>query len=109
MATAWTIRLLIADAHALFRGALSAVFQPRAGIQDIEVVAEASSGREAIARAVELHPHVVLLDLRMPDGNGLEATRAIRKECPDTQIVILSAYGNPEFLRQFLPPVPWGI
>jgi len=93
------IRLLIADDHAVFRGALSTVFQRRAGTQDIEIVGEASTGREAIACALELHPHVVLLDIRMPDGNGLEAARAIRKECPDTQIVILSAYGNQEFLQ----------
>lgn len=97
-----TIRLLIADAHVLLRRALLQLLQLDRTIQDIEVVAEASSGREAIARAVELRPDVALLDLRMPDGNGLEATRAIRKECPDTQVVILSAIGNPDLLRLVL-------
>jgi len=93
------IRLLIADDHVLSRQALSQLLQLDPSAQDIEVVGEASSGREAIARAVELHPHVVLLDIRMRDGNGLEATRAIRKESPDTQVVILSAVGHPESLQ----------
>ena len=97
-----SIRLLVADDHILFRRAISQVLLRAPGAQNIELVGEAATGREAIARALELRPNVALLDLNMPDGDGLEAARAIRTECPDTKVVILSALGSPDLLQKAL-------
>jgi len=65
------IRLLIADDHVLFRRAISLLLQHDPGARDIEIVGEASTGREALTLALDRHPHVALLDFNMPDGNGL--------------------------------------
>ncbi len=97
-----SIRLLVADDHVLFRRAISQVLERAPGARDIELVGEAGTGREAIARALELRPDVALLDLNMPDGDGLEAARAIRTECPDTRVVILSALGSQDLLQKAL-------
>jgi two-component system NarL family response regulator len=81
------IRVLIADDQALFRRGLYVVL----GTEDhIEVVAEAENGAEAIARAEDLVPDVVLMDVRMPRVNGIEAARQIRELCPSTKILMLT-------------------
>jgi two-component system NarL family response regulator len=81
------IRVLIADDQALFRRGLYVVL----GTEDhIEVVAEAENGAEAIARAEDLVPDVVLMDVRMPRVNGIEAARQIRDLCPSTKILMLT-------------------
>jgi two-component system NarL family response regulator len=81
------IRVLIADDQALFRRGLYVVL----GTEDhIEVVAEAENGEEAIQKAQELAPDVVLMDVRMPRVNGIEAARAIRSEVPTTKILMLT-------------------
>ncbi|MEM9778215.1 MAG: response regulator transcription factor, partial [Chloroflexota bacterium] len=64
------IRLLVVDDHTLFRDGLSAIFQ---NIDDIEVVGEAGNGEEAVAKAAELAPSVILMDINMPDISGIEA------------------------------------
>jgi len=69
-----TIRILIADDHAMFREGLRALF---AALSDIEVVGEAANGASAVAQATTLQPDVVLMDINMPDLNGIEATRQI--------------------------------
>jgi len=94
------VRTLIADDHTLFRQGLHALLQHVRWARHIEVVGEAASGREAVARSLELHPDVVLMELKMRDGDGLEATQAIRQECPETQVLILTSYGSPELLRR---------
>ncbi len=81
------VRVLLADDHALFRRGLASLL---AGRDDIEVVGEASSGQEAIDRARELMHDVILMDVRMPGLNGLEATRRIKEEMPYVRIVILT-------------------
>jgi DNA-binding NarL/FixJ family response regulator len=81
------IRVLIADDQALFRRGLYVVL----GTEDhIEVVAEAENGAEAIAKAEDLVPDVVLMDVRMPRVNGIEAARQIRDLCPSTKILMLT-------------------
>lgn len=89
------IRVLLADDHALFRRGLASLL---AGRDDIEVVGEASDGEEAIARARELMPDVILMDVRMPGLGGLEATRRIKEEMPYVRIVILTVSEDEEDL-----------
>jgi len=81
------IRVVISDDHGLFRRGLRMVLE---GEEDIEVVAEAADGREAVARVEELAPDVVLMDLRMPRMGGIEATRLIRQLFPTTRIIVLT-------------------
>ncbi len=81
------VRVLIADDQPLFRRGLWVVL----GTDDrIEVVAEAENGEEAIARAVELVPDVILMDVRMPRVNGIEAARVISQQVPTTKIIMLT-------------------
>ena len=87
------IRVLIADDHASFRSGLRALLET-AG--DLQVVAEASSGPEAVALAADLQPDVVLMDVRMPGGDGIDATRRIVDAGPHVAIVILTMDGSDE-------------
>ena len=81
------IRVLIADDHALFRRGLIMVLEAE---PDIEVVAEAQDGTEVIGKAEEFVPDVLLMDVRMPKLNGIEAARAIRESVPSAKIVMLT-------------------
>ncbi len=81
------MRILIADDHALFRDALRSLLSAR----DFEVVGEASNGQEAIDLAWELKPEVVLMDLAMPEVDGLEATKRLAAELPEVKVVVLTA------------------
>lgn len=83
------IRVLIADDHAPFREGLRALLRSEA---DIESVCEAATGREAIERVADLQPDVVLMDLHMPDGNGIEATHAILASSPHVSILVLTMF-----------------
>ena len=88
-----TIRVLIADDHAMMRDGLKALLSASS---DISVVAEVSNGRDAVRRAEELKPDVVVMDIAMPELNGVEATRMLRDKCPDTRVVILSMHSTSE-------------
>ena len=81
------IRVVISDDHDLFRRGLKMVLEAE---EDIEVVAEAADGQEAVARVEELAPDVVLMDVRMPRMGGIEATRLIRQLFPTTRIIVLT-------------------
>ena len=81
------MRLLIADDHALFRDSLRSLLTARG----VEVVGEAANGREAVALAKQLNPDVVLMDLAMPEVDGLAATRLISAELPAVKVVVLTA------------------
>jgi DNA-binding NarL/FixJ family response regulator len=81
------VRVLIADDHALFRDGLRSMLEARG----VEVIGEASNGREAVEQALRLGPNVVLMDLHMPELDGLAATRLISAERPAVSVVILTA------------------
>jgi DNA-binding NarL/FixJ family response regulator len=89
------IRVLVADDHALFRRALAAVFADEA---DVELVGEASDGEEAIRKASELAPDVILMDVRMPKVLGIDAARQIKADQPATKIVMLTVSDDEEDL-----------
>lgn len=83
-----TTRVLIADDHPMFRDGLAAMLD---GQPDMTVVATVGTGREAIAEAEALQPDVAVLDLRMPDGDGIAAAAAIRASSPATRILVLTS------------------
>jgi NarL family two-component system response regulator YdfI len=93
------IRVLIADDHLVVREGLSAILEV-AG--DIEPIGEAADGAEAVRLAGELSPDVVLMDLRMPNLDGIEAIRQIRARYPAIEIVILTTYDDDEYIVQGL-------
>lgn len=88
-----SLRVLIADDHPLFRKGMRALLE---SLEDIEVVGEASSGEEAAAMAVAQQPDLVLMDLQMPEGNGLAATREISKASPHVRILVVTLFEDDE-------------
>lgn len=81
------LRILVADDHPLFRDGVRALLS---SVPDLEVVAEAAAGEEAVERALELQPDVVLMDLHMPELNGIEATRRIVRASPHVGVLVLT-------------------
>lgn len=88
------LRVLIVDDHALFRSGLSSLLTAN----NIEVVGEASDGLEAVKRARELRPDIVLMDVKMAGFNGIQATRTIKAEMPQIKIVMVTAFDDDEDL-----------
>ena len=93
------IRILLADDHAIFREGIKSLLTKH---ENIEIVGEATNGREAIDRTAQLRPDVVVLDISMPLMDGLEATRQIRKESPDTKVIVLTMHEDEEYFFQLL-------
>lgn len=93
------IRILVADDHDVVRQGLTSLLGRR---PDWQVCAEASNGREAVKLTERFRPNVAILDLSMPELNGLEATRQIRKVSPETEILVFSMYENEQFVRELL-------
>jgi len=94
-----TTRILIADDHPLFRKGVREVLESQPGY---EVVGEAATGREALLKTRRLKPHVVVLDISMPELNGLEATREILKAVPETEVLILTLHESENLVHQVL-------
>jgi DNA-binding NarL/FixJ family response regulator len=89
-------RILIADDHVSIRTALRELLDLVTGI---EVVGEATTGREAVELAEELNPDIIIMDVRMPGLDGIEATRVIKQRHPQIRVVAHSAYVNPDLSR----------
>lgn len=92
------IRVLIADDHKLFRQGLISLMKTRSDL--VEVIGEAETGSEAIRLAVELKPDIVLMDIFMPDGDGLQAARILRETAPQVAIVMLTSSEQDEHLNE---------
>ena len=92
-ATSRPLRLLVVDDHEVVRQGLVSLLERREGFQ---VVAQAASVAEAIEAAHKYHPDLIVMDVRLPDGSGIEATREIRSEMPETRVVILTSYPDEE-------------
>jgi DNA-binding NarL/FixJ family response regulator len=92
-------RILIADDHAVVRRGVRAILESQPGW---EIVGEATTGREAVEQVKKLRPDVVVLDIGMPDLNGLEATRRIMKEASGTEVLVLTMHNSGELTREIL-------
>ena len=90
------IRVLVVDDHALHRDGIRQILgqQP-----DIQVAGEAESAERALVLVNQLHPSVVLMDIRLPGMNGIDATRRIRRDHPGTRVLVVSAYDDEEYIR----------
>jgi DNA-binding NarL/FixJ family response regulator len=93
------LRIFIADDHQLVRDGVRALLQSRAGW---EICSEASTGREAVAKAIELKPDIVILDISMPDLNGVDAARRIRMASKNTEVLILSMHYSDQLIREIV-------
>jgi len=93
------IRVLVVDDHAMFREGIRSLLE---GYEDVEIVGEATEGSEAIEKVHQLAPQVVLMDIAMPVMGGLEATRRIQKESPNTRVLVLTQYEDSEYILSLL-------
>jgi DNA-binding NarL/FixJ family response regulator len=84
-----TLRILVAEDHPLFRKGMISLLS---SVPEFEVVGEAATGEEAIARAADLRPDVVLMDLQMPEVNGIEATRRVLQESPSVRVLVVTLF-----------------
>src|ERR1051326_323511 len=91
------ITVLLAEDHQIVREGFRSLHKHES---DIEVIGEAETGRQAVELTRKLRPAVVVMDIAMPLLNGLEATRQIRKECPDVRVLILSAHSDDAYVEQ---------
>jgi len=93
-----TVTVLLADDHAVVRDGLRALLETG----DLQVIAVAGNGREAVAEALRLKPDIVIMDIAMPELDGVEATRRIVEKCPETRVLILSMYLSAEHIYRAL-------
>ena len=92
-----SIRVLLADDHELVLAGIRSLLQE---IEGIQIIAEAHNGREAVALSVEHRPELVVMDISMPELNGIEATIQIKAQSPTTQVLILSMHTTEDFVRR---------
>jgi two-component system, NarL family, response regulator NreC len=93
------LRIVLADDHAMVRKGFRLILNQEA---DLEVIAEAGNGPEAVRLAIELRPDLVIMDIAMPEMTGVEATRRIRESCPDCRVLILSMHKDSVYVRESL-------
>src|SRR5256885_17243433 len=93
------LKILIADDHALLRDGLKALVNEQ---PDMEVVGEAENGRTALEQAKKVQPDIVLMDISMPDVNGAQATRQLKRICPTVKVLALTAHEDNSYLRHML-------
>jgi len=94
-----TTRLLLVDDHAVVRSGLRMLLENE---RDVEIIGEASSARQAIEVAAQLKPHVILMDIGLPDLSGIDATREIKKLLPEVAIVALTIHEDEEYFFKML-------
>jgi DNA-binding NarL/FixJ family response regulator len=94
-----SVRILVVDDQLLYAEAISVLLKMQAGI---EVVGIAADGQEAIAKATELRPDLVLMDIEMPRLDGISATRWIRRRLPETRVVVMTALPGDEYMPRAL-------
>ena len=94
-----SVRILIVDDHGPWRLAISSFLQQQ---KDLEVICEASDGLEAVEKSAALQPDVVLLDISLPNLNGFEAARQIRKVSPGSRILFLTSHDSPDLVQEAL-------
>ena len=94
-----SIKILLADDHGIIRQGLRSLLEKES---DLEVIAEAEDGREAFGLARELRPDIVIMDITMPNLNGIEATHKITGELPETKVIALSIHSNRRFVADML-------
>src|SRR5438445_7356496 len=93
------IHILLADDHTILRAGLKMMLNAQ---PDMEVVGEAHDGRQAVHEAQRLQPDIVLMDITMPDMNGIEATKHIKKALPDVRILVLTMHEHDDYVFQAL-------
>jgi DNA-binding NarL/FixJ family response regulator len=93
------LRILLADDHETVREGLKVILN---GQPDMEVVGQAANGREAVSRAVELDPDMIIMDVSMPGANGLEATQAVKACCPRTRVITLTRHRDEGYIHELL-------
>ena len=93
------IKILIADNHGILREGIQALIEKHS---DIEVIGQAENGLKVVEMACELHPDVVLMDVTMPELNGIEATRQISGKLPDVKVLALSIHARREFVQDMI-------
>lgn len=91
-----SIKVLVADDHEVVRSGLASLLKDT----DIKIVAEAADGNQAVEQTLKHHPDVVLMDIRMPEADGLTALEQIRGKSPATRVVMLSTYDNPTYIAR---------
>jgi NarL family two-component system response regulator LiaR len=94
-----TVRVMIVDDHDMVRKGLAVFLE---AFDDLELVGEAANGQEAVRLCAEVQPHVVLMDLVMPEMDGIAATRAIRQVRPDVKVIVLTSFGDQDFVQRAL-------
>ena len=91
-----SINVLVADDHEVVRSGLKCLLED----SEIEIVGEAENGEKAVEETIRIQPDVVLMDIRMPNGDGLFAMEKLRTEAPNTRVVVLSTYDNPTYVAR---------
>ncbi|HEU4324102.1 MAG TPA: response regulator transcription factor [Roseiflexaceae bacterium] len=94
-----TLPIFLVDDHMVVRAGLKTLINAE---PDLEVIGEASDGRQALAQIRDCAPQVVIMDISMPEMNGIQTTVEIKKVCPDIHILVLSVHDEPSYLRQLL-------